>query len=212
MGFKIPEEEWRKKDITRSHLKVFGCVSYMRVKDADRDKLDPKARKCTFIGYGTDDMGYRFWDDQNRKIIRNRDITFNESTMYKDMFASDADGTKKPPEKEKEKAEKAELSAMQEEMNSLDYLTSRKKGFAEQLDVKTAFLHGDLDEDIYMVQPEGYQIAGKENLVCKLTKSLYGLKQAPRQWYPKFDTFMSRSGYKKCAMDPCCYWRHFGSS
>ncbi|KAL9249072.1 Retrovirus-related Pol polyprotein from transposon TNT 1-94-like protein [Drosera capensis] len=82
----------------------------------------------------------------------------------------------------------------------------------EQLDVKTAFLHGDLDEDIYMVQPEGYQIAGKENLVCKLTKSLYGLKQAPRQWYLKFDNFMSRCGYKKSDMDPCYYTRHFGSS
>ncbi|KAL9252086.1 Retrovirus-related Pol polyprotein from transposon TNT 1-94-like protein [Drosera capensis] len=82
----------------------------------------------------------------------------------------------------------------------------------EQLDVKTMFLHGDLDEDIYMVQPEGYQIAAKENLVCKLTKSMYGLKQEPRQWYVKFDNFMSRSGYKKCDMDHCCYTRHFGSS
>ncbi|KAL9258780.1 Retrovirus-related Pol polyprotein from transposon TNT 1-94-like protein [Drosera capensis] len=63
-----------------------------------------------------------------------------------------------------------------------------------------------------MVQPEGYQIARKENLVCKLTKSLYGLKQAPRQWYLKFDNFMSRSGYKKSDMDPYCYTRHFGSS
>ncbi|KAL9263538.1 Retrovirus-related Pol polyprotein from transposon TNT 1-94-like protein [Drosera capensis] len=82
----------------------------------------------------------------------------------------------------------------------------------EQLDVKTTFLHGDLDEDIYMVQQEGHQIVGKKNLVCKLTKSLYGLKQALRQWYLKFDNFMSRSGYKKSDMDPCCYTRHFGSS
>ena len=50
----------------------------------------------------------------------------------------------------------------------------------EQLDVKTTFLRGDLEEDLYMIQPEGFTVQGKENLVCKLRKSLYGLKQAPR--------------------------------
>ena len=59
----------------------------------------------------------------------------------------------------------------------------------KQLDVKTAFLHGDLKEEIYMHQPERFIVQGKENLICILTKSLYGLKQAPRQWYKKFDNF-----------------------
>ena len=65
-----------------------------------------------------------------------------------------------------------------------------KNLFLEQLDVKTDFLHGDLEEEIYMHQPQGFEVKGKEGYVCKLEKSLYGLKQAPRQWYLKFDTFM----------------------
>jgi len=75
----------------------------------------------------------------------------------------------------------------------------------EQLDVKTAFLHGELEEDIYMNQPEGFVIPGKENLVCRLKKSLYGLKQSPRQWYKRFDTFMLSHGFKRSDYDSCVY-------
>jgi hypothetical protein len=55
----------------------------------------------------------------------------------------------------------------------------------EQMDVKTTFLHGDLEEEIYMKQPEGFVVKGKKELVCKMKKSLYGLKQSPRMWYQK---------------------------
>ncbi|RVW88410.1 Retrovirus-related Pol polyprotein from transposon TNT 1-94 [Vitis vinifera] len=82
----------------------------------------------------------------------------------------------------------------------------------EQLDVKTTFLHGDLEEDLYMIQPEGFIVQGQENLVCKLRRSLYGLKQAPRQWYKKFDNFMHRIGFKRCEADHCCYVKSFDNS
>ena len=71
----------------------------------------------------------------------------------------------------------------------------------EQLDVKTTLFHGDLEEDIYMQQPQRYEVKGKENLVCKLKKSLYGMKQYPRKWYLKFDKFMKEQGYSRCHFD-----------
>lgn len=76
-----------------------------------------------------------------------------------------------------------------------------------QLDVKTAFLHGDLDEEIYMTQPVGFKVAGKENCVCKLKRSLYGLKQSPRQWYKRFDRFMLGQTYTRSHYDHCVYFK-----
>ncbi|MCO5559762.1 hypothetical protein L7F22_013365 [Adiantum nelumboides] len=74
-----------------------------------------------------------------------------------------------------------------------------------QMDVKSASLHGDLHEDIYMEQPVGHALKGKEHLVRKIQKSLYGLKQAPREWYQKFDTFMRSQGYTCSEIDHCLY-------
>ncbi|GKD81557.1 zinc finger, CCHC-type containing protein [Tanacetum coccineum] len=64
-----------------------------------------------------------------------------------------------------------------------------------QMDVKTAFLNGKLDEEVYMNQPQGFIMLGNENNVCKLIKSLYGLKQAPKQWNQKFDEVVLSNGY-----------------
>jgi hypothetical protein len=65
-----------------------------------------------------------------------------------------------------------------------------------QLDVKSAFLHGDLTEDIYVEQPLGYQ-KGDKNKVYKLRKALYGLKQAPRAWYSKIESYFTLEKFKK---------------
>ena len=75
----------------------------------------------------------------------------------------------------------------------------------EQLDVKTAFLHGDLEEKIYMSQPAGYVDSINPNHVCLLKKSLYGLKQSPRQWYKRFDNFVIDIGFVRSKFDSCCY-------
>eukprot|EP00253_Pinus_taeda_P026196 PITA_26196 len=79
------------------------------------------------------------------------------------------------------------------------------------MDVKSAFLHGDLHEEIYMEQPIGF-IQTDSSLVCRLKKSLYGLKQAPRAWYAKMDSFLLESGFSKCHSDNTVYTKKEGKS
>lgn len=81
----------------------------------------------------------------------------------------------------------------------------------QQMDVKTAFLNGDLEEEVYMKQPEGFPSSDGEQLVCKLKKSLYGLKQASRQWYLKFHNVISSFGFVENIMDQCIYLKVSGS-
>lgn len=79
------------------------------------------------------------------------------------------------------------------------------KGFKiKQFDIKTAFLYGDLDETIYMKQPEGFQ-TGDQSWVCLLKKSLYGLKQAPRNWNRKFSEQLAAVNFKQSESDPCVF-------
>ncbi|KAH9726106.1 hypothetical protein KPL70_008133 [Citrus sinensis] len=80
-----------------------------------------------------------------------------------------------------------------------------------QMNVKTAFLNGELDEEIYMKQPEGFVMPGQEHKVCKLVKSLYGLKQAPKQWHEKFDKVIVSNGFNIHESDKCVYSRFNGN-
>ena len=74
-----------------------------------------------------------------------------------------------------------------------------------QMDVKTTFLNGDLEENVYMKQPKGFFMEGKEHMGCRLKKSIYGLKQASRQWYLKFNDTIKRFGFKENVEDNCIY-------
>ena len=79
-----------------------------------------------------------------------------------------------------------------------------------QMDVKTAFLYEELEEEIYMEQPDGFVVPREENKVCRLIKSLYGLKQAPKQWHEKFDTTLRSAGFSVNEADKCVYYRYGG--
>eukprot|EP00253_Pinus_taeda_P030683 PITA_30683 len=100
-------------------------------------------------------------------------------------------------------------------MNSIHIVLSLATSFKwefHQMDVKSAFLHGDLHhEEIYIEQPAGF-IQKDSSLVCWLKKSLYGLKQAPHAWYAKMDSFLLDTGFSKCHFDNTVYTKKVGKS
>lgn len=362
IGLKTPEDMWSGSPANYSNLRIFGCPAYAYVNNG---KLEPRAKKCIFLGYTDGVKGFRLWDPEASKYLTSRDVTFNESVFLHEKGSS-TDDTLKQVEKENDDWDKVEyerdatddsddevmstpppmnpyeeveessqqveqstqlgrgkrnkkptkrfgfeemaayalsigqvvdvnepstykeaitcensskwLVAMEEEMLSLhknetwelvpkppkkkivsckwvykfkegtpgveeprckarvvargftqipgvDYneifspvvrhtsirtllaLVAMQDYELEQLDVKTAFLHGELEEEIYMHQPEGFVVKGKEDHVCRLKRSLYGLKQSPRQWYKRFDNFMLKHGFSRSEYDSCVYLR-----
>ncbi|GJX28420.1 retrovirus-related pol polyprotein from transposon TNT 1-94 [Tanacetum coccineum] len=343
-------EMWTGKPINYYDLHIFGSPVYVMYNTQETTKLDPKSKKCLFLGYTDGVKGYRLWDPTAHKVFVSRDVVFmkdkiqenkegdsttRETTsiqMEKEFQSNDsieAAPQHKVNETNESQApatrtlnrerrrprwhpdyvmesnvayclltEEGEPSSLQEALNNSDASFWKKamqeeiealyknktwelvplpggrksignkwvykikkngddhveryrarlvvKGYAqkegidfnkkisplvrmttirvvvamcatydlhlEQLDVKTAFLHENLEEEIYMLQPEGFKQKGKENLVCRLNKSLYGLKQAPMCWYKRFDSFIRSLGYNRLHADLCTYFKRFGNN
>ena len=84
-------------------------------------------------------------------------------------------------------------------------LSAQNKWKIYQMDVKSAFLNGTLEEEVYVEQPTGYVIPGVEDKVYRLKKALYGLKQAPRAWYKKIDSYFIENGFQRCPFEHTLY-------
>jgi hypothetical protein len=75
-----------------------------------------------------------------------------------------------------------------------------------QMDVKTTFLNGLIEEEVYIEQPRGFEVHGSDSHVCRMKKALYGLKQAPRVWYSRIETYLQQMGFMKSEADPNLYF------
>ncbi|KAM1709738.1 hypothetical protein TB1_000224 [Malus domestica] len=403
LGFKSPLEVMKGRKIDLSHLRVFGCVCFVHIQSHHRDKLDPRALKCIFLGYSSTQKGYKCYDPQLRKIIVSKDVRFheanpffsksheatsqgecildliplprictqdvlndrganhdhidesstplievnNEGTHPDSSVHDDDNGNQENPQGVDENLNEDEINlpeprrnprrdrqpptrfqdfvtykprhlisncvsyqkvtpshaaflnnisshsepqnfyeannqvvwkeAMRDELKALDQhktwsitkLPQGKKavgckwiykikfnsdgsierhkarlvarGFTQtfevdyketfapvakmnsvrvllsvavnkgwsmyQMDVKNAFLHGDLEEKVYMRLPPGHPQSQEPNLVCKLHKSIYGLKQSPRAWYAKLSTVLHSIGFKRSNADSSLFVR-----
>jgi hypothetical protein len=92
-------------------------------------------------------------------------------------------------------------------MRTIIALISNMKWNFHQMDVKTAFLNGVIEEEVYIEQPQRFEVEDKKSHVCKLKKDLYGLKQAPRAWYGHIDSFLTSLGFTKSKSDSNLYFK-----
>ena len=81
-------------------------------------------------------------------------------------------------------------------------LAAKLKQKLQQMDVKTLFLNGVVEEEVYVEQPLRFETHDRQSHVCRLKKALYDLKQAPRTWYGRIDSFLMSLGFTKCKVDP----------
>ena len=74
-----------------------------------------------------------------------------------------------------------------------------------QMDIKSSFLNGELEEEVYIKQLEGFQLSEKKEYVCRLKRDLYGLKQAPRAWYSRLDRYLQQQNFNRGSADNNLY-------
>nr|GEV47380.1 retrovirus-related Pol polyprotein from transposon TNT 1-94 [Tanacetum cinerariifolium] len=194
---KTPMKIWSGHPSDYGMLRIFSCVAYSHIKHG---KLEPRAVKCVLLVYPEGVKGYILYrlGDESPKIVASRNVIFNESVMYKDTLKdSEMDSLRKnktwelvdhPAGKKlvsckwlfkiKERIEGVQKPRYKARLVAHRF-THRAGIDYNELDVKTTFLHENLEEVIYMRQPPGYE---QGNKVYLLKKSLYGLKQSPMQW------------------------------
>ena len=135
LNFDIPERVWTGKDVSYSHLKVFGCKAFVHVPKEQRSKLDSKSTPYIFVGYGDAEFGCKLWDPKEKKMIRSRDVVFHENENLADF-----DKTEKP------KATVEGVPDLTPTSSSLDNATNREEVQDENYnDESTEF---DVDEPI----------------------------------------------------------------
>jgi hypothetical protein len=86
-------------------------------------------------------------------------------------------------------------------------VAAKMKWKLHQMDVKTTFLNGVIEEKVYIEQPQGFEVEDRKTHVCRSTKAMYGLKQAPRAWYGRIDNFLTSLGFTKSKTDPNIYFK-----
>ncbi|KAL0315203.1 UNVERIFIED_CONTAM: Retrovirus-related Pol polyprotein from transposon TNT 1-94 [Sesamum calycinum] len=219
-----PFELWKCRKPSLKYFRVWGCLAKVLVPEHKRKKLGPKTVDAVFLGYVETSYALRFLVIKSKipGIEVNTIVEFHDVVFLEDVFpmkigipssvSLDYSLTSTSIPEHVEKMTNVGINpnstSLTHEESDIPRRSKRArvvKDFGsdfvtyniedDPMDVKTAFLYGELEEEIYMDQPEGFVAHGNERKVCKLVKSLYGLKQAPKQWHEKFDQTILAFGF-----------------
>nr|GEV32974.1 zinc finger, CCHC-type [Tanacetum cinerariifolium] len=226
-------ELWYKKRPNLSFLRVWGCRAMVRLPDPKRKTLGEKDIDCIFVRYAEHSNAYRFYGIEPNDFIpinliieskdaifdkkcfssipRPKDIIPNVQESQMDDHINDVPNEISEPRngfRQKEGINYFDTYAPTARVTTIRLLLALAaihNLVIHQMDVKIAFLNGDLDEEVYMKQPKGFVMLGNKHKACKLIKSLYGLKQAPKQWHQKFDDVVLSSAFHLNQFDKRVY-------
>ncbi|KAE8671027.1 hypothetical protein F3Y22_tig00112000pilonHSYRG00251 [Hibiscus syriacus] len=227
-----PQETWSGQKPTVSHLKVFGSVAYAHVPDQRRTKLEDKnAENISFEEALRDKKWRTAMNEEIEAIDRNNTWELAElpkgsqpigvKWVFKKKMNAQGEIERYKARlvakgyKQKAGIDYDEVFAPVARMETIRLLISQAAQFKWpifQMDVKSAFLNGVLEEDIYIEQPPGYVKVEEDKKVLKLKKALYGLKQAPRAWNTRIDTYFMENGFKKCPYEHALYAKKNGGN
>ncbi|WRX24925.1 Reverse transcriptase [Theobroma cacao] len=219
---KTPKKVWSGKPVDYSMLRVFGCPAYALVSDG---KLESKAKKCISLSYAS--KWLTTMNEDIKSLHRNQAWELVKPHKGQKVMGCKWVFKKKEGIPGVESAKfKAQLVAKgYTHRDGIDYnkvfslvvkhslicmmlaIVAYFNFELEQLDVKTTFLHSELEDLIYMKQPEGFVVLDMEDRVCLLKRSLYGLKQYPGQWYKRYNMFMEAHRYTRSVYDGCVYYK-----
>ncbi|KAE8691290.1 hypothetical protein F3Y22_tig00110890pilonHSYRG00631 [Hibiscus syriacus] len=187
-----PQEAWSRQKPTDSHLKVFGSVAYAHILNQLRTKLEDKTKKYIFIGYDEKTKGYKLFDPISKKVMASRDVRVNEANAENISFEEVLRDKKRDRTiqsatccegyKQKTGIDYDEVFTPVARMKTIRLLISQAAQFKWpifQIDVKSTFLNGVLEEDVYIEQPPGkhslsHMYKAGSFAKCQHCKSVHG--------------------------------------
>ncbi|KAL0413379.1 UNVERIFIED_CONTAM: Retrovirus-related Pol polyprotein from transposon TNT 1-94 [Sesamum radiatum] len=175
-----------------------------------------------FVGYPKETAGYYFYDPTEQKVFVSRNAVFLEKGFHQIADVMRSTRESRVPERLVAKGytqrpgvdfeETYSPVAIAKSIRILLAIAAWYDYEIWQMDVKTTFLNGFVEEEVFMDQPEGFTTVGEEQKVCRLQMSIYGLKQASRSWNTGFDEVIRGYDFIKNDYDPCVYKKISGSS